>query len=144
YGGTADISSGVRVWRMIIQKNLLILLLKLTILRFWMHCCSLNLVKVRCLFKAKISTYQCFFFSSRRRHTRSKRDWSSDVCSSDLHPAHPADLPHDPGTGRAAGPLSAILPHRLYHEDSRYSDFCHRVWPHSRDLSRREDRKSVV
>src|SRR5699024_11330403 len=28
-----------------------------------------------------------FFFSSRRRHTRSKRDWSSDVCSSDLlHP----------------------------------------------------------
>src|SRR5699024_12679412 len=27
-----------------------------------------------------------FFFSSRRRHTRSKRDWSSDVCSSDLEP----------------------------------------------------------
>src|SRR5699024_11337075 len=29
-------------------------------------------------------TLCCFFFSSRRRHTRSKRDWSSDVCSSDL------------------------------------------------------------
>src|SRR5690606_11222815 len=31
--------------------------------------------------------YQCytlFFFSSRRRHTRFSRDWSSDVCSSDL------------------------------------------------------------
>src|SRR6266849_10944036 len=28
-----------------------------------------------------------FFFSSRRRHTRSTRDWSSDVCSSDLGPA---------------------------------------------------------
>src|SRR5690349_24102707 len=26
----------------------------------------------------------CFFFSSRRRHTRFLRDWSSDVCSSDL------------------------------------------------------------
>src|SRR6266542_5606391 len=26
----------------------------------------------------------CFFFSSRRRHTRCYRDWSSDVCSSDL------------------------------------------------------------
>src|SRR6266403_2377619 len=26
-----------------------------------------------------------FFFSSRRRHTSSLRDWSSDVCSSDLH-----------------------------------------------------------
>ena len=28
-----------------------------------------------------------FFFSSRRRHTRLRRDWSSDVCSSDLHEA---------------------------------------------------------
>src|SRR5437870_9642228 len=26
-----------------------------------------------------------FFFSSRRRHTRWPRDWSSDVCSSDLY-----------------------------------------------------------
>src|SRR6266536_4815822 len=32
-----------------------------------------------------INLYQTmFFFSSRRRHTRSTRDWSSDVCSSDL------------------------------------------------------------
>src|SRR6266576_3291184 len=35
-----------------------------------------------------------FFFSCRRRHTRSLRDWSSDVCSSDLTllllPARPA------------------------------------------------------
>src|SRR5690606_39945721 len=29
----------------------------------------------------------CFFFSSRRRHTRFSRDWSSDVCSSDLERA---------------------------------------------------------
>src|SRR5687768_17701786 len=30
-----------------------------------------------------------FFFSSRRRHTRCSRDWSSDVCSSDLrHELH--------------------------------------------------------
>src|SRR5690606_40617326 len=28
-----------------------------------------------------------FFFSSRRRHTRFSRDWSSDVCSSDLERA---------------------------------------------------------
>src|SRR6266487_6374556 len=27
---------------------------------------------------------RCFFFSSRRRHTRWTGDWSSDVCSSDL------------------------------------------------------------
>src|SRR5207302_8311123 len=30
------------------------------------------------------SFYFFFFFSSRRRHTRFSRDWSSDVCSSDL------------------------------------------------------------
>src|SRR6266542_6302317 len=30
------------------------------------------------------SRYIFFFFSSRRRHTRCYRDWSSDVCSSDL------------------------------------------------------------
>src|SRR5439155_15739169 len=30
-----------------------------------------------------------FFFSSRRRHTRWPRDWSSDVCSSDLRNLSP-------------------------------------------------------
>src|SRR5690606_40861250 len=29
-------------------------------------------------------SFHSFFFSSRRRHTRFSRDWSSDVCSSDL------------------------------------------------------------
>src|SRR2546422_506362 len=32
--------------------------------------------------RARATCY--FFFSSRRRHTRCSRDWSSDVCSSDL------------------------------------------------------------
>src|SRR2546422_10719784 len=34
-----------------------------------------------------------FFFSSRRRHTRCSRDWSSDVCSSDLHSVFPCFSP---------------------------------------------------
>src|SRR3712207_6536547 len=38
-----------------------------------------------------------FFFSSRRRHTRYWRDWSSDVCSSDLDGA--------PVTGRRRQPV---------------------------------------
>src|SRR6266496_5454689 len=38
-----------------------------------------------------------FFFSSRRRHTSSLRDWSSDVCSSDLAATSPRARP-----GRAA------------------------------------------
>src|SRR2546422_5298183 len=33
-----------------------------------------------------MSHFHFFFFSSRRRHTRCSRDWSSDVCSSDLVP----------------------------------------------------------
>src|SRR3989440_10508649 len=33
-----------------------------------------------------------FLFSSRRRHTRSDRDWSSDVCSSDLSEEHTSEL----------------------------------------------------
>src|SRR6266849_7264155 len=36
------------------------------------------------LFKLILAVMFFFFFSSRRRHTRSTRDWSSDVCSSDL------------------------------------------------------------
>src|SRR6266536_6138423 len=51
-----------------------------------------------------------FFFSSRRRHTRSTRDWSSDVCSSDLVALTPDQvrelgLPEEPikkGDKRAA------------------------------------------
>src|SRR5438034_859877 len=39
-----------------------------------------GLHKVHCA----ISSIRFFFFSSRRRHTRSLCDWSSDVCSSDL------------------------------------------------------------
>src|SRR5699024_12008030 len=39
------------------------------------------------------------FFSSRRRHTRSKRDWSSDVCSSDL----PAPKVRSAGIGDRVG-----------------------------------------
>src|SRR5206468_8463148 len=36
------------------------------------------------LFDCVLLFFFFFFFSSRRRHTRSDRDWSSDVCSSDL------------------------------------------------------------
>src|SRR5699024_11818974 len=39
-----------------------------------------------------VISFLYFFFSSRRRHTRSKRDWSSDVCSSDLFSC--GNVPH--------------------------------------------------
>src|SRR6266487_1529605 len=48
-----------------------------------------------------------FFFSSRRRHTRWTGDWSSDVCSSDLHVAEAglraADDAEVASTARAEG-----------------------------------------
>src|SRR5215204_5800494 len=59
-----------------------------------------------------------FFFSSRRRHTRSLCDWSSDVCSSDLATALPGDVlgvwaghrsPLQPDP-RQAGLLPRLLP----------------------------------
>src|SRR5207249_8185300 len=49
-----------------------------------------------------------FFFSSRRRHTRSKRDWSSDVCSSDLS-AHPEQLPVEQRTPIVRHPSDRFL-----------------------------------
>src|SRR3712207_9409374 len=63
-----------------------------------------------------------FFFSSRRRHTRYWRDWSSDVCSSDLTPAStgvPAVCAHlkpvalvadDPSRVTASPPTAAVAP----------------------------------
>src|SRR2546429_1118694 len=62
-----------------------------------------------------------FFFSSRRRHTRCSRDWSSDVCSSDLFdgPCNPAG-PGLRSLGRIdpADPIATtdgreVLPQRL-------------------------------
>src|SRR5690554_2422571 len=47
------------------------------------------------------SRYQSFFFSSRRRHTRCGRDWSSDVCSSDL-------------TDNIVHPLGQLVEYPLY------------------------------
>src|SRR5216683_458627 len=45
-----------------------------------------------------------FFFSSRRRHTRSDRDWSSDVCSSDLSFRYPERSPWNARSGGNGAP----------------------------------------
>src|SRR5262245_63343722 len=42
----------------------------------------------------------CFFFSSRRRHTRCLSDWSSDVCSSDLDVGGRLSLNHIERSGQ--------------------------------------------
>src|SRR2546421_6276826 len=60
----------------------------------------------------------CFFFSSRRRHTRSDRDWSSDVCSSDLFALTVQDLEE----GRVKWDLGR--PYMIRHDADGY---CHHV-----------------
>src|SRR5690606_8229119 len=57
-------------------------------------------------------TFLCFFFfSSRRRHTRFSRDWSSDVCSSDLNEqvSWPLALMASAFLGALAGGVTATL-----------------------------------
>src|SRR5690606_39305206 len=88
-----------------------------------------------------IYDYIIFFFSSRRRHTRFSRDWSSDVCSSDLHrqgggtaPDPGADLPpapHVPLGGTAERRRGAGGPRQLRRTD--------RSEEHTSELQSREN-----
>src|SRR5205809_2873408 len=54
-----------------------------------------------------------FFFSSRRRHTRCSRDWSSDVCSSDLVPV--AILVPDKAVDGVGGVVEAVFGEAFLH-----------------------------
>src|SRR5437870_8658573 len=67
-----------------------------------------------------------FFFSSRRRHTRWPRDWSSDVCSSDLAVLKAWETPF----AIDQPPMSHRAPMRSYLRDPRglLPDLAHR-WP---------------
>src|SRR5690606_40803229 len=49
------------------------------------------------------------FFSSKRRHTRFSRDWSSDVCSSDLQAKGPSAAEV---SGKQVSRASSLEPHR--------------------------------
>src|SRR5216684_8518557 len=98
-----------------------------------------------------------FFFSSRRRHTRCSRDWSSDVCSSDLRgttrsvngrlakrptEGHcPADAAHPetwlavaavkgrPGVGTGYGAPGHLLAPPVSAADARWKQPRGPVWP---------------
>src|SRR5207302_3254633 len=56
-------------------------------------------------------TFRRFFFSSRRQHTRFSRDWSSDVCSSDLEERWgQRGLPGGTPASLLADTLAAVAP----------------------------------
>src|SRR5262249_58317337 len=65
----------------------------------------------------------CFFFSSRRRHTRLVSDWSSDVCSSDLRKRRAtearATLDRSAQRRGARDRRSAVTPLPLVHARAR-------------------------
>src|SRR5699024_11255650 len=63
-----------------------------------------------------------FFFSSRRRHTRSKRDWSSDVCSSDLVVRTHA-LSSTIGARATVGPFTYLRPGTELGEEGKLGGF---------------------
>src|SRR5256885_7359701 len=58
------------------------------------------------------SKWLCYFFSSRRRHTRLQGDWSSDVCSSDLDRVQ-RDLVEPGGKGMAGVGVPLDIPQRF-------------------------------
>src|SRR5699024_11690258 len=98
--------------------------------------------KITCVSSAPFSM-DYLFFSSRRRHTRSKRDWSSDVCSSDLGTGdgqrptthgRPAHVGHRGGLrNHRRGRVRSTEPrrtHRQRSEERRVGKECRaRGWP---------------
>src|SRR2546429_6666343 len=72
-----------------------------------------------------------FFFSSRRRHTRCSRDWSSDVCSSDLVPAGREASVRKHGVDTGEGLLRVLLVDfvaGLRSEERRVGKECRSRW----------------
>src|SRR2546421_9458240 len=77
-----------------------------------------------------------FFFSSRRRHTRSDRDWSSDVCSSDLSLELALRL-QPPGTDRPIGVEHETVVPQLARRTARFTGCCVRFQQFERSEERR-------
>src|SRR3712207_7054582 len=83
-----------------------------------------------------------FFFSSRRRHTRYWRDWSSDVCSSDLLQS---EREADYRIVELTGSPSAIGQFHADHLSPVQPPFRRWIWENDRAFLRSSiDRKSVV
>src|SRR5699024_11905725 len=79
----------------------------------------------------------CFFFSSRRRHTRSKRDWSSDVCSSDL-----LNFVKAPNIIRTSG-LGSCVGVVVYDLARKTAGLAHIMLPDSKQAKQRSEERRV-
>ena len=90
--------------------------------------CALPILFV-CLFLF-VCCFFVFFFSSRRRHTRYWRDWSSDVCSSDLLPVSIPSLSYKARISKelkpwvGGGKLKRFAPNALVDSGTVLNDAC--------------------
>src|SRR5438105_13851090 len=75
-----------------------------------------------------------FFFSSRRRHTRSTRDWSSDVCSSDLYRLHELEY-----ALKQSGCTGIVISPQF--KTSNYTEMLYTLAPELKNSERSEERR---
>src|SRR3712207_7199110 len=103
---------------------------------------ELYLGRMRLLRKSRGVLRSCvlisfFFFSSRRRHTRYWRDWSSDVCSSDLDVATGANH-----AGKNARRLATRRKNQLTREQAERESEAELNWERKASLRRRSKARS--
>src|SRR5437870_7466863 len=87
-----------------------------------------------------------FFFSSRRRHTRWPRDWSSDVCSSDLKPLCSTSTPMTFSRStwpRAAATLGKGIRRSKRSEERRVGKECRSRWSPWDEEKKKEDEEVI-
>src|SRR5947209_20274169 len=87
-----------------------------------------------------------FFFSSRRRHTRYWRDWSSDVCSSDLRTTCRSSAPRSAGrSGKPATSSRCRSRRSPRSEERRVGKECRSRWsPYHLKKKKIENAKDTV
>src|SRR5690606_40351998 len=81
-----------------------------------------------------------FFFSSRRRHTRFSRDWSSDVCSSDLEAGRVDAVRRRP----AADPVDAVTREILDSAHGKVGNTWREALIKARGLTKRQARALIA
>src|SRR5437870_13800742 len=82
-----------------------------------------------------------FFFSSRRRHTRWPRDWSSDVCSSDLVGSFEPPCSLEPTSPSIIGFEGAMAPRS---EERRVGKECRARWSTAQSKKKRSAGNEVT
>src|SRR5690606_40084824 len=107
--------------------------------------CDVLVVQVGLLLRVRLAvpesnkTSDVFFFTSRRRHTRFSRDWSSDVCSSDLSRHRSPDRAIVPPCSSRFAIAASIPPSAVRSEERRVGKECSTRWSRVHQQEKEED-----